>query len=344
MRLATTLLLLLLPLAGPAQTQTQTALLTLPNMPLHDPWLLANPADHTYYLYTSNIPALSGSPGAGTMAYRSTDLQHWQAPVIVFSTSTMHWAQAGAWAPEVHPWHGRFVLFTTVFDESKPLAPGKNASRPNYRRGTLTAIADTPLGPFTPLNPDAPVPPPNFMTLDGTLYTDPTGQPFMVYAHEWLQKNDGTIEAVPLSPDLARASGPPLLLFRGSDAPFLAGTLQPSAEAQVYVTDGPELFRTHTDQLLMLWSTYTTHDQYVETVARSRSGTLAGPWEQLPPLLTDDSGHGMLFRTFSGQLMLILHHPFQNARARLFDITDAGDHLDLGPERTDLDGYTPTHP
>ena len=29
-----------------------TATLTLPNMPLHDPWMLANEADKTYYLYT----------------------------------------------------------------------------------------------------------------------------------------------------------------------------------------------------------------------------------------------------------------------------------------------------
>jgi len=42
-----------------AQTPEATTL-TLPNMPLHDPWILANETDKTYYLYTSNVPASRG--------------------------------------------------------------------------------------------------------------------------------------------------------------------------------------------------------------------------------------------------------------------------------------------
>ena len=37
------------------------------------------------------------------------------------------------------------------------------------------------------------------MTLDGTLYVDRAGKPWMVYAHEWIQKVDGTMEAIPLT-------------------------------------------------------------------------------------------------------------------------------------------------
>ena len=49
--------------------------------------------------------------------------------------------------------------------------------------------------------------------------------------------------------------------------------------------------------------------------------------EQLDPLVDGDSGHGMLFRTFDGQLMLVLHHPFgrPTTRARLYDMEDTGD-------------------
>src|ERR1700761_1555440 len=79
--------------------QAQTPL-HLPDMPLHDPWILANTADHTYYLYTSNVPKLTGVNERGTMVYRSTDLKNWQQPVVVFRTSEMHWAHDGAWAPE----------------------------------------------------------------------------------------------------------------------------------------------------------------------------------------------------------------------------------------------------
>src|SRR5215469_11798917 len=143
--------------------ENSAATLALPNMPLHDPWMLANETDHTYYLYTSNVPAMSGVQGTGTMVYRSKDLRHWEKPVVVFSTSEMHWAQKGAWAPEVHRWKDRYYLLTTVHDDTKPLPPGRDAVRPTYRRGTISAESDTPLGAFHPLNPDGPLPPDDFM-------------------------------------------------------------------------------------------------------------------------------------------------------------------------------------
>lgn len=328
--------LLLLPLR--AQQPDNAASLLLPDMPLHDPWMVANAADHTYYLYTSNIPRFSGTAGAGTMVYRSQDMKHWQRPVSVFQASEVRWASQGAWAPEVHLWKGRYYLFTTVMDDSKPLSPEKNNGYARIRRGTISAVSESPLGPFHPLQPDAPLPPPGFMTLDGTLYVDRAGKPFLVYAHEWVQKNDGTIEAIPLKDDLSAAAGDPVFLFKGSDAPWLDGQMKPDADPQVYVTDGPELFRTRDGHLLMLWSSYEFHGGYVQTVARSESGELRGPWVQLPPLVKQDSGHGMLFHTFDGGLMLVLHRPFKNARGKLYEMRDAGDHLEVLRERTDLDG------
>ncbi|WP_018977049.1 hypothetical protein [Saccharibacillus kuerlensis] len=49
----------------------------------------------------------------------------------------------------------------------------------------------------------------------------------------------------------------------------------------------------------MLWSSY-KEDSYVQTIARSTSSRLERPWEQLDPLVKEDSVHGMLFRTFDG--------------------------------------------
>jgi beta-xylosidase len=315
----------------------EAASLMLPNMPLHDPWILANEADKTYYLYTSNVAAMSGAQGAGTMVYRSTDLKHWQKPVVVFSTLEMQWAQKGAWAPEVHRWMGKYYLFTTVHDDTRPLSPGRNAVRPTYRRGTVSAVSDTPLGPFHPLNPEGPLPPDEFMTLDGTLYVDKAGKPWLVYAHEWLQKQDGTMEAVRLSDDLSKRVGDPILLFKASDAPWLEKGVTPSTASAQYVTDGPELFRTHDGHLLMLWSSYSLDGKYIQTIARSKSGSIEGPWEQLSPLVYEDSGHGMLFHAFDGKLMLVLHRPFRGARGKLYEMKDAGDHLEVVRERTDLD-------
>ena len=107
---------------------------------------------------------------------------------------------------------------------------------------------------------------------------------------------------------------------------------------QNYVTDGPELYRTKDGALLMLWSSWSVRG-YVQTIARSTTGELAGPWEQLDPLVWQDSGHGMLFRTFEGELMLVLHRPFRGpVRAKLYEMEDAGDTFRVVRQRTDLDG------
>ena len=66
---------------------------------------------------------------------------------------------------------------------------------------------------------------------------------------------------------------------------------------------------------------------------------MAGPWEQLDPLVRENSGHGMLFKTFDGQLMLVLHRPFgREARAKLYEVEDTGDALKIVRQRRDLHG------
>jgi beta-xylosidase len=313
--------------------------LHLAQMPLHDPFILADATTRTYCLYTSNVPRMSGTAGVGTMVYTSKDLANWERPKVVFLVPKTAFATEGGWAPEVHAYRGRYYLFTTLHNTAKTLAEPPEVPRRTYVRGTIVAASDSPMGPFAMLNPQAPVPPADFMTLDGTLYVDRAGKPWMVYAHEWIQKGDGTMEAVPLKPDLRAAAGNPIHLFKASDAPWLDATLRPSPDMVNYVTDGPELYRTRTGRLLMLWSSY-ENGSYVQTVARSQSDELAGPWEQLPSLLKQDSGHGMLFHTCDGQLMLILHRPFHNARGKLYEMADRGDHLEILRHRTDLDGDT----
>ncbi len=332
-------ILVLLGCASFAQQENRDSgsTLRLPDMPLHDPFILAHKPTHTYYLYTSNRGRISGTPGVGTMAYTSKDLLNWERPKAVFVVPDDTFAQQGGWAPEVHEYKGRYYLFTTLHNEQSVLSTPPESWRTNYVRGTIAAVADSPAGPFEMLNKDAAVPPANFMTLDGTLYVDPEGQPWMVYAHEWIQKIDGTIEAVPLSGDLSKTADDAIHLIKASDAPWLNATIKPGNFDLHYVTDGPQLYRTKDGHLLMLWSSY-ENGSYVQTVARSKSGELEGPWEQLDPLVKGDSGHGMLFNTFDGQLMMVLHRPFNNARGKLYEMKDCGDHLEVVRERIDLDG------
>jgi len=323
--------------AAPTPTPTPTpAPLTMPDMPLHDPWIVADGARRTYWLFTRNERRMTGDGRLGIMAYTSRDLAHWTRPRVVFAlpapgTPGATWAKDGAWAPEVHRWRGRWYLFATFHDEGARL-PDAGARRP-YRRATILAVADRPGGPFVPVRGGAPVAPADRMTLDGTLWVE-KGRPWMVYAREWLQVADGAVEAVPLDDALA-AAGPPVHLFRASDAPWVDGKPQPAGDT-AYVTDGPELFRTRAGTLLMLWSSY-DRDGYVQALARSRTGRVEGPWEQLPPLLRGDSGHGMIFRRFDGRPMLVVHRPFKNARGHLYEVRDLGDRIVLSRQATELD-------
>src|SRR5262249_23600743 len=150
----------------------------------------------------------------------------------------------GAWAPEVHEYNGKFYLFTTLHNRDAILAQPPDVWRTQNLRGTVIARADSPMGPFQLLKPSGPHPPRDFMTLDGTFYLDPSdGQPWMVYAHEWIQQIDGTMEAIRLKNDLSDAVGDPIHLFKASDGPWLNAQMKPTTRPLSFVTDGPELFR-----------------------------------------------------------------------------------------------------
>jgi beta-xylosidase len=343
----------LLALTGPAPTGAAPAVpvrapvstpvdapLVMTAMHLHDPWIVADTASRTYYLFTRNEAAISGDARLGTMMYASRDLKHWTRPKLVFTLPAGTWARAGSWAPEVHAWKGKWYLFTTFHDAAATL--GRSGPRTTYRRGTVLAVADRIDGPYRLVRDGEPIVAKDQMTLDGSLYVDPQGKPWLVYAHEWWQTGVGTMETMPLTDTLA-AAGPARMLFKADEAPWVVGQKQPDGDT-VYVTDGPELYRSRTGALLMLWSSY-GRKGYVEGQARSRSGGIEGPWEQLGPLVERDSGHGMLFRAFDGRLMMILHRPFNHALGKLYEMRDDGDRLSVVREATELDGEAyPTHP
>lgn len=306
--------------------------LTLHDFYLHDPWILPHEESQTYYLYTSAGPRQLGETRSGVVAYKSKDLETWEGPHVVLKVPDGIWANPahGAWASEVHFYRGKYYVFVTLHNRDTLIEQPAEEWRASYQgrvaqhhmRATQIFVGDSPEGPFQPLG-DGPQPPENFMTLDGTLWVE-EGTPWMVYCHEWIQILDGTVEAIPLSADLSRAVGEPIHLFKGSDAPWFQDNQEVSKEPKTYVTDGPELYRTKTGKLLMLWSAY-RDGLYVQTVAHSLSGRLRGPWRQGEPLVGDDSGHGMLFRSFDGRLMLILHQPFRRAKGKLFEMEDTGD-------------------
>jgi hypothetical protein len=90
-----------------------------------------------------------------------------------------------------------------------------------------------------------------------------------------------------------------------------------------------------TGKLYMTW-TSGGYEGYTCGIAISESGKLAGPWkQQAEPLYRNDGGHGMIFKTFDGKIMLILHSPNNaNSRPRIFEMEDTGHTLKVIKEFT----------
>jgi arabinan endo-1,5-alpha-L-arabinosidase len=134
-----------------------------------------------------------------------------------------------------------------------------------------------------------------------------------------------------LEEDLSETVGEPTRLFDGSDAVWS----RKSPQYGCHVTDGPYLYKSKSGKLFMLW-TSGGYTGYTQGIAISPSGKLAGPWEQqAEPLYKEDGGHGMLFTTFDGKLMMVLHSPNgRSARPRIFEMEDMGETLKVVAEFT----------
>ena len=270
---------------------------------IRDPFVLAD--EGVYYLYESK----PWDGGRGVFVRRSTDLEHWTDKQQV-----MHVADnlpvRKVWAPEVHKYKGSYYLFVTLTLEqgAYPVA----ALVPDREkfvepRGTWVYKAASPMGPFTPVK-KGPVPPQDWMTLDGTLYEE-DGQPYMVFCHEWCQVRNGGMCALPLTDDLSAAAGSPIYLFSASDAPW-APKKEIGADGSfpMYVTDGPFMYRGKDNRLFMLWSSFGPGD-YTVGLAESKNGKIDGEWFQHEKPVYENGGHCMLFKDFDGNLRMSLHGP-----------------------------------
>ena len=284
---------------------------------IRDPFVLAD--NGTYYLYESK-PWFGGN---GVSVRMSTDLEHWseRKPAMVVPKDV---PVTAVWAPEVHKYDGAYYLFATL-TEKKGSAPIKaldsKAKEKNLTpRGTWVFKAKSPIGPFEPTR-IGPLPPKDWMTLDGTLYVE-DGQPYMVFCHEWCQVDNGRMCYAPLAKDFASFTAEPITLFKARDA-------MPGADR---VTDGPFFYRsTKSGDLYMIWSNFIREHGYCVLRRKSTTGKLAGPWTRDEILYGKNGGHGMLFRTFDGHLLLTLHQPNSGEaeRMKLFEIEDTGTTLRL---------------
>jgi len=259
---------------------------------MRDPFVFVE--DGKYYLYgTTDANCWRGQP-AGFDAYISNDLVHFEHGGRIFAPSAAFWGTENYWAPEMHKYKGEYYLFASF------KAPGR-------RRATSILKANHPLGPFFPWGEDTATPK-EWECLDGTLYVDDTGKPYIVFCHEWVQAGGGTICASPLKDDLSGPAGEAQILFAATEARWTK-QITHSSGISGHVTDGPYLYKPQNGQLWMLWSSMSATG-YAIGLAISKSGKIQGPWHQTEePVYSGDGGHGMIFRAFDGKLYLTIHTP-----------------------------------
>lgn len=298
---------------------------TLPidSIRLSDPAILADSASQMYYM-----------TGTGGMMYMSRDLKMWTGPYQVTKTDPYCWmgAHPDIWAAEIHQYKGKYYYFATFTNHDIKIDTVRGNVIP--RRACHILVSDKPYGPYVPMK-DPIYLPIGKPTLDGTFWVDKDGKPYMVYCGEWLQNWNGTIEKIPLKPDLSGTDGEAKVLFRSSDSKWSREKIDGKVRTS-RVTDGPYLFRTATGRLGMIWSSW-IYDSYTMGVAYSKSGTLDGPWiQEKSPLTPPNYGHGMIFKTLEGQWMLSIHsHQSVDGKTiripHLFKVDLSGDKLKIVP-------------
>ncbi len=276
-------------------TNTTTSLIR------RDPCIV--PYDNKYYLYTAT--------DTGYAVMESEDLLNWSNYKVIFdqNDNSSFNGYADYWAPECHYYNGEFYLFVTY------------RSKVNNHRGCSIMKSSTPNGKFIEIT-NGHITPSDWDAIDGTLYINPNGIPYMVFVHEWTSMEDGigAMCYARLSDDFTTFMTEPKQIFRASD---------PSWTDQS-VTDGPYLHRLQNGTLLMIWSNFADTDfsGYTIGISKSSNGDINGTWEHYnEPLFWDDKGniyevtnggHGMIFKGYDNRLYLTLHGPNSNDESNLY--------------------------
>ena len=271
---------------------------------VRDPYVVLH--EGTYYLYCTT--------GARTLSYYvSDDLEHWELGGTAFEIPDDSWAHKDVWAAEVHRYKGEFYLFVSLL--------GKNGLR-----GTQIARSSRPEGPFVPLV-NGGVTPPERSCIDGTLYVDGAGVPYIVYSLDWpdnyvAEKNAyvGELWAARLTEDLSAMDGEPWRLFSSDESPISKATphhiTYDGKKTMRYGSDAPFLQHLSDGRLLLTWSPY-LENNYVVLSVISQSGDLHGPWIHVdPPLFDRNGGHAMFFRDKQDRLIMSLHAPERHLQER----------------------------
>ena len=283
-----------------------------------DPFIL--PAGGDYFLYRS-------AHERGIEALVSRDLENWSDPLLVYEKPADHPGVKDLfWAPECHYYMGKFYIFTSTFNKMI-----------NHRSISVYR-ADSPLGPFEDIAGYC-VSPSGWDCIDGTLYVDPDGQPWLVFVHEWTCMPDGVgaMAAAKLSPDLTHLISEPVQLFLANEPDW----------TDRGVTDGPFIGITDSGRMIMTWSNFMPgygKNAYAVGVSYSETGLITGPWKhqsreiysyKMKPEFIYDGGHSMMFYGHDGTLYMTFHTPNGThetyEHVSIFRVRESGGTVELIP-------------
>lgn len=273
---------------------------------IRDPFILKE--GDTYYLYGTRAKDF-GKKVNGFDVYTTKDLIHFSEPKVCFDSGKWDMNREVNWAPEVHKYNNSYYMLATFTKE-------------NGLRGVYILKSDNPDGEFQPHSNGA-VTPDEWECLDGTLYINKNNEPYLVFCHEHTQIIDGTVCYIRLSDDLTHSIGEPVYMFSGSTPDWA----DKKPEGEHYITDGPFMYRTTDGELLLIWSTFVNH-MYCQCVAKSSNGELDGEFIHLPPIITNDGGHGMIFKA-DDKLYLTFHTPNKTLEEHptFKELIDTGDNI-----------------
>ncbi len=275
---------------------------------IRDPFILKE--GDSYYLYGTRANNFGKKVG-GFDVYLTNDLVNFSEPKVCFDSEKWGMNRGVNWAPEVHKYNNEYYMFATFTKE-------------NGLRGVYILKSDRPDGEYRP-HSDGAVTPDEWECLDGTLYINKKNEPYLVFCHEHTQIIDGTICYIKLSDDLTHSIGEPVYMFSGSSPEWA----DKKPDGEHYITDGPFMYRTSGGELLLIWSTFVNH-MYCQCVAKSSNGELDGEFVHLPPIITNDGGHGMIFRT-DDKLYLTFHTPNKSLdeRPTFKELIDTGNSIKI---------------
>ena len=218
------------------------------------------------------------------------------------------------WAPEVYKYGDADYAITTYNSSERG---GSDGTHKYDGRGTVILRAETPEGPFTRWS-DGLITPDTWDCIDGTLYVDDEGQPWLFFVHEWTSTDGegGKFACAKLSSDLKTLVSEPKDVFSTGG-----------------VTDGCFIYTAANGDLLSLWSTYDDDYGYCVNVIRSKNG-IDGDWLFDSILYSscygaESGGHGMLFTDSDGRMKMSFHIDSDKNYAAFINVKEENNKLVL---------------